>query len=117
MQISKSQILDIIHQNLSAEHIEGSFIYWDSKIRIREEQIQIGPQTYQFEFDSILIFVDLAPFFNWAHPCLYLFLNIDNLEVETVDASFPPYSNHIPETYSILLKYGIEQLPLKESGD
>ena len=98
MQISKSQILDVIHQNLSAEHIEGSFIYWDSKIRIREEQVQIGPQTYQFKYDSILIFADLAPFFNWAHPCLYLFLDINNLAVEIINASYPPYSRQIPET-------------------
>ena len=117
MQISKSQILDVIHQSLSTEQIETSFIFWDCEVRNKGEQIQIGPQTYQFDYDSILIFVDLAPFFNWAHPCLYLFFDIDTQCVEKIDASFPPYSRHFPETYSIVLKYGIEQIGMSGSGD
>jgi hypothetical protein len=108
MEINKSTVLDIVHNSLSPEQIERSFIYWDRQVRKEGEQIKIGPQTVAMPFDGMVIFVDLAPRFNWAHPCLYLLVNGKDLSTEIVKASFPLYSGEFPEMVTIVLRYGKE---------
>lgn len=110
MNIDKSEILELVRSNLSPEQIERSFIYWDKKVYKEGEQIKIGPKTFTVPFDGTMVFVDLAPRFNWAHPCLYLLVNVNDLSTEIIEASFPPYSDQFPETFTILQKYGKEPL-------
>lgn len=112
MNIDKSEMLELIRSTLSPEQVEQSFIYWDKKVFKEGEKIKIGPQTVSAPFDGTVVFVDLAPRFNWAHPCLYLLVNINDLSTETIKASFPPYSDQFPETFIIVLKYG--KAPLHE---
>ena len=106
MDIGKSTVLEIIYKTLSPEQIETSLIYWDKQIVEKGKQIRIGPRTIAMPFDGIIIFVDLAPRFNWAHPCLYLLVNVENLHTDVIEASFPPYSGEFPETFAVVLRYG-----------
>jgi len=108
MEMSKKTVLEIVRNTLSPEQIERSFIYWDRRSLKKGEQIKAGPQTITIPFDGTMIFVDLAPRFNWAHPCLYLLVNERDLRTEVAKASFPPYSNEFPETFIIILRYGEE---------
>lgn len=106
MDIRKSTVLEIIYRNLSTKQIETSLIYWDRQIIKKGEKIRIGPQAITMPFDGIMIFVDLEPRFNWAHPCLYLLVNVENLHTDVIEASFPPYSGEFPETVVVVLRYG-----------
>ena len=110
MNIPKSKILELVRNTLSPEQIAQSFVYWDKKVFREGEQIRSGLQTFTMPFDGTMIFVDLAPRFNWAHPCLYLLVNVNDLSTEIIEASFPPYSDQFPETLAIVLKYGDEPL-------
>lgn len=112
MDIDASTILEVVHRSLSPEQIEQSLIYWDKQVFEEGESIRIGPQPYVMPFDGTLVFVDLAPRFNWGHPCLYLLINVADLSTEVIDASFPPYSGVFPEPYVSLLRYG--KAPLHE---
>ncbi len=105
MDISKEKILELVHNNLSQEQIEGSFIYWNERPFTKDQEIRMGPQRIGAPFDGLIVFVDLSPGFNWAHPCLYLLVNINDFSVETRQASFPP-SRQYSETFSLLLKCG-----------
>jgi hypothetical protein len=107
MNIDKSKVLDLVRSTLTPEQIERSFIYWDKKVFEEGEKVRIGgPRTVIMPFDGTMVFVDLAPRLNWAHPCLYLLVNVGDLSTEIVKASFPPYSDQFPETFTIILKYG-----------
>jgi hypothetical protein len=108
MDINKSTVLEIVHKTLSPEQIEQSLIYWDRQLLKEGAQLKIGPQTVTMPFDGMLVFVDLAPRFNWAHPCLYLLVDVKDLHTHVIQASFSPYLRGFPETVSIVLRYGKE---------
>jgi hypothetical protein len=106
MDISEEKALEVAYSVLSPEQIGRSFVYWDQKVLKEGQQIRIGLQLFTVPFDGTMMFVDLAPRLNWAHPCLYLLVNIEDLSTEVVNASFPPYVDEVPETYRIILRYG-----------
>lgn len=106
MDIGKNTVLEIIYRTLSPGQIETSLVYWDKQIIEKGKKIRIGPQEISMPFDGMMIFVDLNPRFNWAHPCLYLLVNVENLHTDVIEASFPPYSGELPETFVIVLRYG-----------
>jgi hypothetical protein len=106
MDISKSTLLQIVDQALTREQIEGSLIYWDRRPVHTGELIRAGPRSIAMPFDGTVVFVDLAPQANWAHPCLYLLVKADDLTSQVVEASFPPSWPASPETLIVLLKYG-----------
>ncbi len=107
-QIGKSAILGIVHKTLSPDQLKASFVYWDSRIRPAGEAIQAGPLTLTMPFDGMLVFVDLAPRYNWAHPCLCLMVDLHDLHVHVAPASFTPYMHGFPDTVTIVLRYGQE---------
>jgi hypothetical protein len=106
MDIDKSAILEILYKTLSQKQIETSIIYWDKKVIKKGDEIRIGPKAISMPFDGVMIFVDLAPQYNWAHPCLYLIVNVEDLHTDVIEASFPPYSDEFPETVIVVLRYG-----------
>lgn len=108
MDIIKGTVLEIVRNTLTPEQLKQSIIYWDSRALHEGQEVKMGPTTLNVPFDGILVFVDLAPRFNWAHPCLYLFINAKDLSTEVVTASFPPFTREIPETVTIVLRYGKE---------
>jgi hypothetical protein len=108
MGINKNTVLDIVHKTLSPRQIEASFVYWDSRIIHAGQSIRMGPLSITMPFEGMMIFVDLGPRVNWAHPCLYLLVGIEDLHTEVVKASFPPYMGDYPETFTIVLRNGKE---------
>jgi len=106
MEITQEHILKVVIEHLSSEEIAKSTICWDTRIRMKGEDLVIGPQKIPMPFDGYMIFVDLAPQANWAHPCLYLLLSRGIQEITRIKASFPPYWGEYPESYKVLLRYG-----------
>jgi len=106
MDADSNQILAAVKRCLEPEEIKSSCIYWHKKHRFRGETISSGPQTLVVPFNGTLVFVDLAPRTNWAHPCLYIFIDSPAARTEVKEASFPPGINPADESYIILFRYG-----------
>jgi len=106
MVISNDEILNLVLGKLSQEQIKQSFIYWDRRARPRGDPIKIGPQTFEMPFDGTMVFVDFAPRANWAHPCLYVFVNVETNYTQILEASFPPNIDPTDKSYIIILRFG-----------
>jgi hypothetical protein len=108
MDISKHEILESVRKSLTPDQIEGSLIFWYKRIFQKNEQINIGPQTFAMPFEGTIVFVDLAPRANWAHPCLYLCVEIKTLTTKIIEASLPPRVDQSDNRYIIILHFGKE---------
>ncbi|AGB50826.1 hypothetical protein Metho_2696 (plasmid) [Methanomethylovorans hollandica DSM 15978] len=106
MELTSSQIIELINSNVLPNDIKHSFIYWYKKIIRQGEDIRIGPQIITMPFEGMIVFVDLAPHANWAHPCLYLLINIRSLDVKIIEASFPLSIEQSDDNYTIILRFG-----------
>jgi hypothetical protein len=107
---TNSDMVNIISSSLSPEQLQCSFIYWHKKTIRRGEDVRLGLQTIVMPFEGTMVFVDLAPRSNWAHPCLYLLVDAITQEVKVTDASFPPAIDHSDLDYVIILRLGHEPL-------
>ncbi len=106
MELSKSQILEIINNSVRSEDIKRSFIYWYKKTLRQGEIVRIGPQTFAMPFEGTIVFVDLAPRSNWAHPCFYVLVDNKTLDTKLIEASLPPNIDQSDESYIIILRFG-----------
>ncbi len=106
MEPDKNTILKIVRDILTSAQLTGSFIFWDKRIHEEGEGIRIGVQTVPMPFTGTMVFVDLAPRSNWAHPCLYVFIDRVTHDTRLINASFPPALDAADENYIIILRYG-----------
>jgi hypothetical protein len=104
--LSNSQILEIIKRSIRPEDIRRSFVYWYKKILKKGEEIKIGPHSFDMPFEGTIIFIDLAPRKNWAHPCLYMLVENNTLNTKIFKASFPPNIDQSQEDFVIVLRFG-----------
>jgi len=50
------------------------------------------------ERDTVIVFADDKPLYNWAHPCRYLLFDADSREqYASIDAEFPPFFSNDPD--------------------
>ena len=69
-------------------------------------------QRIRLKRNSIVVFVDDAPQFNWGHPCRYLLYDAKSRELyEQVDAAFPPHLVDTPDSFELYH----EQVPIAHS--
>jgi hypothetical protein len=106
MDLDKNTVLEIIRNILTPVQLKRSLIYWDKKVRQQGEEIKIGLQTISMPFTGTMVFVDLSPAYNWAHACLYIFLDRSGEKTQVTEGSFPPFTGTPEESYVILLRYG-----------
>ena len=106
MDIGSSEILELVRRALTPDQIERSLVYWYKRVLKEGEAIKIGPQISGMPFDGMIVFVDLAPRVNWAHPCLYLLVDIKTLNIKVIEASLPPSIDPTDEKNVALLNFG-----------
>jgi len=106
MELDKNIVLKIVHDTLTPAQLKGSFIFWDKRIHEKGEKIGIELQPVSMPFRGTMVFVDLAPRSNWAHPCLYVFIDCVTHDTRVIKASFPPALDAADENYIIILRYG-----------
>ncbi len=106
MEIGNNEILELILKILTPEQIEKSFIYWNKRVLPEGTPIKAGPQTLLMPYKGTVVFVDIAPTYNWAHPCLYIFIDSTTKKTQLMEASFPPFFGTPDENYVILLRFG-----------
>jgi hypothetical protein len=104
--VSGSKVIDLVHELVSMEDVGRSVIYWDTRVVRAGVMVDLGGQRQKMPYDGTLAIIDLAPSFNWAHPCLLLMIRDDGGEVRTVRASFPPRGRGFPDAFQIILRFG-----------
>lgn len=75
----------------------------DSQVLKAGKTIMAYKQRIPLKRDTIMVFADEAPRYNWAHPCRYLLHDARTGEVyKEVKAQFPPYlTGDAPKTYEV----------------
>lgn len=78
-------------------------LHIESRVLKRDEDIMAYKQSIPLKRDSIMVFADEAPRYNWAHPCRYLLHDAETGELyQEVKAQFPPYMTvDMPNTYKL----------------
>jgi len=76
-------------RNLNTEHRINLQIY--DEVLNRGEKLKVFESEVDIPRDTAFVLADLAPQYNWAHPCEYLLHDAQTgVLYEKVDASFPP---------------------------
>ncbi len=104
--VQAKKLITLLKKTLSPDVIDKSMIFVDSSPHKEGSEVMAGRESFTYPYDGFMVFVDLEPRANWSHDCLYLFVSSDLKNLTELRASFPPYFGEVPETYTVLLRYG-----------
>lgn len=113
MNLDRDGVFALVMKNLPQEQTRRSLIFWDRRILKKGQPAGPTVPSVVAPFDCTVVFADLAPDANWAHPARYLFINPDTGRCVIEAAAFPPYLDDPPQTYVLLARYG--ELPHDKS--
>ena len=95
-------VQDNARRQLSWRKAKTSNLFIQNEVLSKGHVIQARHQQIPLEQDTIMVFADDAPGYNWSHKCRYLLHNADDGKLyKEVAAAFPPYLIHEPETYQV----------------
>ena len=111
----KTDIIKIISEEME-EDLQHINLYLYTDEILSDEKINIGLEKEIIAKDKTgMVFADLAPEYNWSHPCKYFLYSLNtNKVIDKIDAEFPPsdfyskYDNYEPFHQPIKLKNIIE---------
>jgi len=104
----KEKILKMVLNTLPGEKIEQSIIYLEREPFKAGDTINSGRMSIGVKKPSYMAFVDLQPRLNWGHSCNYVLIDAETFETEIFNAQFPPYQGDYPQSYIVLLRYGVK---------
>ena len=82
--------------------VEVDAIYFvDHRVFKAKERLDIVSEKIDFDEESIVVFVDLYPARNWAHPCKYLIYSESGKFLKQIDAQFPYFIDETPSTLEL----------------
>jgi hypothetical protein len=93
IQLDAFQRMSWVNAKTANLHIETELLRKGHIINARHQEIPL-------KHDTVIVFSDDAPLYNWAHPCRYLLYDANSGKLyEEVKAEFPTHLNEPPETY------------------
>jgi len=104
--IDQAEVVEIVRRSLDEDMLESAIVLWDRSPRVEGESVRIARATHAMPFDGTIVFADLAPRANWAHPCVYLLIADDGIDARMLRASFPPFRGEPPASYVEILRNG-----------
>jgi peptidase C13-like protein len=98
-----SSIKSGVVSGLSWTAARSTNLHIESRVLKRGKNILAYKQRIPLKRDTIMVFADEAPRYNWAHPCRYLLHDAKTGELyQEVKAQFPPYMTAVvPKTYEL----------------
>jgi hypothetical protein len=98
-----SSIKSAVVSGLSWTAAKNSNLYIDANILRSGQHIMAYKQRIPLERDTIMVFADDAPRYNWSHACRYLLHDAKTGEMyQEVKSKFPPYmAAEMPKTYKV----------------
>ncbi len=106
MDISAGEVLKLLRKTLAPEQLDRSLVYWYKYVFQEGEPVDIVNHSLTMPYKGTLVFVDLAPKANWAHPCLYVLIDQQAINAKVINASLPPNIDQFDENYITILRYG-----------
>jgi hypothetical protein len=106
MNIRNDEILEVVCKVLTPAQVNQSLISWYKKVLPEGTPLKAGQQAFAMPFEGTLVFVDLAPRANWAHPCFIMLIDTRTFDMRVIDASFPPNIDQSDKSFIVLLRYG-----------
>lgn len=96
-----SKIKSGIVSNLSWRAARNTNLHIENQVLKKGEVVLAYKQRIVMERNSIMVFADDAPQFNWSHPCRYLLHDAETGDLyNEVNAQFPPYMTaEVPKTF------------------
>jgi hypothetical protein len=95
-------------RRMSWRKAKTSNLFIQSEVLAKGHVIHARHQKIPLEQDTVMVFADDAPGYNWSHPCRYLLHNAENGELyKEVAAAFPPYLIEPPETFQVFYEPGV----------
>jgi hypothetical protein len=89
--VSWDQIVQAAIGTLSEEETHGSAVYLLPRILKLGDSITIDRGSRAITEPGVMVFVDLKPAANWAHPCRYLLFDASSGVIrERIEGQFPP---------------------------
>jgi len=98
MSMTREELIPAIKSELNSGILNNAAVYVLAFPLHGGVPVEINRQSIVPDKNAQLLFVDLKPGANWAHPCRYLL--IDDNGTRSFDGSFPPDINN----YRLLLK-------------
>lgn len=69
------------------------------------DTIRTGSQQVKADQDTIVVFVDDMPFYNWTHPCRYFLYNAETgMFIREIPDRYPPFYTDPSNSYTSLLQ-------------
>ena len=90
MRHSLNEIASRVVASLPAEELRRVAVYLDPQPLDQGATLSIRGSLIPVAAPSVVAFIDLQPSANWAHPCRYLLINVDDCSISSIDAQFPP---------------------------
>lgn len=85
---------------LSFTQARSSNLHIQYDVLKKGTEIRAYKQRIPLERDTVMVFADDAPLFNWAHPCRYMLFDAQSAEkYHEVSAQFPPYLINTPQNF------------------
>lgn len=88
--LSPQDILEILAQNLSPAEMDSSVIVWIGAFLEKDDSFNAGLETLRMPFHGTVVFVDLHPGTNFAHPCKYFLIAASTHTTFMLEAALPP---------------------------
>lgn len=83
-----------ILRELTTQEKDAAVVYVASDPIPAGTTLELPKTRIKAERDTFLAFVDRDPAANWSHSARYLLLNVENDEVQSVEATLPPFSSN-----------------------
>lgn len=98
-----SSIKSGVVSGLSWQAGRNTNLYADASVIAKGTRVLAYKQPIPIERDTVMVFADDAPRYNWSHPCRYLLHDAKTGEFyREVKAQFPPYmTSEAPKTFQV----------------
>jgi hypothetical protein len=100
----QDSIFTIVQRNaiekLTFTQLKSTNLHIQQEVLKKGAVIEAHRQQIPVDKDTVMVFADDAPLFNWSHPCRYLLFDATTAEIyREVHAQFPPYLVSTPKNF------------------
>ena len=82
---------DVLKRVLKKQKDTETDIYFYREDLSKDQKLRAGPKALDLKHRTAFFFVDMAPQYNWGHPCQFLLYDVDReKQYKKVKAEFSP---------------------------
>ena len=89
-QIARSEAYEAVKHTLGTKWTQSEVFVTDRTLMAGEQMATLGAAPVKAKTDSWMFFIDLDPYANWGHECIYAFVDVNSFQVDTLHRLMPP---------------------------